>query len=337
MARVGEGDPRWIVNERKDGQNVNAWHWEERDLSNECHEELKRRLKNFALCSEDGVELCATEVSEISGDVTVAQRKGKMMCYFELKLTIKWAGGGDVTGRLTLPEVDHDNFRGEYDIVVSTTDGDAASQKADALMRSKGRAAVRAVIADYFNQLFETYQIGKNLKNASSLPPPPPPPASTEKQAASTGGSAKGGSAAAQSPDSMATNFSWHMRWRVPAEELFMVLMNEQRASVYTRCPAKIDPRSGGTFEFLNGVITGYFVEVVPNEKVKMQWRLQGWPSGVHSSVVMALKKEEPGVSLLEFAQVGIPEGELLSVQEGWKANFFDAIKMVFGFSMEYI
>jgi hypothetical protein len=27
MARLGEGDPRWLVTDRQDGRNVNAWHW----------------------------------------------------------------------------------------------------------------------------------------------------------------------------------------------------------------------------------------------------------------------------------------------------------------------
>lgn len=27
MAKVGEGDPRWIVTGREDGKNVNNWHW----------------------------------------------------------------------------------------------------------------------------------------------------------------------------------------------------------------------------------------------------------------------------------------------------------------------
>ena len=27
MAKIGEGDPRWIVSERQDGRNVNQWHW----------------------------------------------------------------------------------------------------------------------------------------------------------------------------------------------------------------------------------------------------------------------------------------------------------------------
>ena len=30
MAKVTEADPRWIVAERQDGQNVNGWHWTER-------------------------------------------------------------------------------------------------------------------------------------------------------------------------------------------------------------------------------------------------------------------------------------------------------------------
>jgi hypothetical protein len=27
MAKLGEGDARWIVAERQDGTNVGAWHW----------------------------------------------------------------------------------------------------------------------------------------------------------------------------------------------------------------------------------------------------------------------------------------------------------------------
>jgi hypothetical protein len=27
MAKVGEGDPRWLVENRPDGRNVLGWHW----------------------------------------------------------------------------------------------------------------------------------------------------------------------------------------------------------------------------------------------------------------------------------------------------------------------
>ena len=32
MAKLGAGDPRWIVEDRKDGINVNNWHWTEKDV-----------------------------------------------------------------------------------------------------------------------------------------------------------------------------------------------------------------------------------------------------------------------------------------------------------------
>jgi len=31
MAKWGEGDPRWIVEERPDATNVNNWHWTEKN------------------------------------------------------------------------------------------------------------------------------------------------------------------------------------------------------------------------------------------------------------------------------------------------------------------
>lgn len=33
MAKWGEGDPRWIVEERADAHNVNNWHWRESDAT----------------------------------------------------------------------------------------------------------------------------------------------------------------------------------------------------------------------------------------------------------------------------------------------------------------
>ena len=32
MAKWGEGDSRWLVQEREDGANVNGWHWQERNM-----------------------------------------------------------------------------------------------------------------------------------------------------------------------------------------------------------------------------------------------------------------------------------------------------------------
>ena len=41
MAKWGEGDPRWIVEERPDATNVNNWHWTEKNADQWSKNKLK--------------------------------------------------------------------------------------------------------------------------------------------------------------------------------------------------------------------------------------------------------------------------------------------------------
>lgn len=351
MAKVGEGDPRWIVSERQDGANVNSWHWQERDLSKHTHEQLSTAFADLPVDdAEQGDEKTSVkvdEVSEIKGDVTVAQRKGKMMCYFELKMTLKWSGtvtradGAEdaVKGTMEVPEVDHDEFKNDYDITVRCTESSKAARSVEDIVRSKGRQAVRKVIIEFFEKLFAEYHIGQQLKSGAAMPPPPPTSDSAAKPSGSPASASAPATAAAKkdSASGQDTSFSWKMRWRVPQENLFNCFVDAGAASIYTRSPAVIDAKAGGQFSFLGGVISGYYVDVAGPNSIKMQWRLGSWATGVHSSVVMQFTTEEPGVSLLEFAQSGIPTGQLQSVQQGWKGNFFEALRVVYGFSMDYV
>lgn len=336
MAKLEESDPRWIVADRQDGKNVNAWHWEERDLSKSTHEALKQVFSGLALKSGDEqFSLSIKEISDISGDVTVAQRKGKIMCYFELKVVLKWSGkvdGTSVDGKLTIPEIEHDNFTDDFDINISATDNNAASKKAEDWLRANARPLVRAEVNKYFKELFVTHQVGTNVPTKQSSASPATGGAAVAPKPAAP----KAASTTSSSTSSSGTSINWTMNWRVPIDDLFAILMNEERASMYTRAPAKIDPRTGGTFEFLGGVISGYYSKVEAPNTISMQWRLSSWQAGVFSSVVMVLTKEEPALTKLEFAQAGVPSGELERVQQGWRVNFFDAIKMIFGFGMEY-
>ncbi|CCW61274.1 unnamed protein product [Phytomonas sp. EM1] len=341
MAKVGEGDPRWIVDDRKDGTNVNAWHWEERDLSAYVHDKLKKVFLSLKfLENQDGVAYAQIdEVSEILGDVTVAQRKGKMMCYFELKMTLQWSGkaaDGEpeaklIKGKLEVPEVDHDELPNDFGIDVSCQEKGAAALRVEDAVRTAGRARVRAELRRFFDALYEEYRIGKVVKSGAGMPPPLPPPPKTTTTTEARREKAEGGGSLTEGV------LTWKMRWRVPIEQLFHLLVDERTASLYTRGPAQLDARTGGTFQFLGGVISGYFVELQAPGRIREQWRLKHWPVGIHSSVVMQLIKEEPGVTVLDFAQHGIPSGELQNVKEGWRVNFFDAMRTFCGVSMEYI
>ena len=51
MAKLGEGDQRWIVEERKDGANVHGWHWVEKD----CKEWTRVFFESEFVCCGDDV------------------------------------------------------------------------------------------------------------------------------------------------------------------------------------------------------------------------------------------------------------------------------------------
>ena len=92
MAKVGEGDERWIVKEREDGTNVNGWHWKETNLTGWSQSRLKELL-GPVVAFEDGTGYAkVTEVEKIEGDVTVQSRKQKKFPLYELELTLKWEG-----------------------------------------------------------------------------------------------------------------------------------------------------------------------------------------------------------------------------------------------------
>ena len=92
MAKVGEGDERWIVKEREDGTNVNGWHWKETNLTGWSQSRLKELL-GPVVAFEDGTGYAkVTEVEKIEGDVTVQSRKQKKFPLYELEIKLKWEG-----------------------------------------------------------------------------------------------------------------------------------------------------------------------------------------------------------------------------------------------------
>jgi activator of HSP90 ATPase len=48
MAKWGEGDARWIVEDRKDGANVNGWHWEEKNRMHWVKERVPELLQQLS-------------------------------------------------------------------------------------------------------------------------------------------------------------------------------------------------------------------------------------------------------------------------------------------------
>ena len=91
MAKLGEGDKRWIVEQRPDGANVNQWHWTERDETKFAKEWLKHLLCEQPL-DETGLITFAKDIDRWDGDVLMFNRKGKQSVVYNLEVTMKWSG-----------------------------------------------------------------------------------------------------------------------------------------------------------------------------------------------------------------------------------------------------
>jgi len=91
MAKVGEGDKRWIVSERPDGANVNAWHWSEKNVTSYWVSELKAYVNDILFKCEDqaGLEV-GFRVSTATGEISVYNRKGRQFPVFDLQVEIEW-------------------------------------------------------------------------------------------------------------------------------------------------------------------------------------------------------------------------------------------------------
>lgn len=84
MAKIGEGDPRWIVDQREDGRNVNSWHWcarfrfahgglltlsrrEEKDITSSAKAIFKKLFDDATMVNDTEVSVRITKVRKISG------------------------------------------------------------------------------------------------------------------------------------------------------------------------------------------------------------------------------------------------------------------------------
>jgi hypothetical protein len=76
MAKMGEGDDRWLVKDREDGANVNGWHWQEKDCLPWSKERLGSLLDGLPVVAGDGaVWLNVVKVQAVTGEAYVNIRK----------------------------------------------------------------------------------------------------------------------------------------------------------------------------------------------------------------------------------------------------------------------
>ncbi|CAK6441858.1 unnamed protein product [Pipistrellus nathusii] len=136
MAKWGEGDPGW--RERADA-TTNSWPWAERDASDGSTDTLKALFLAVRVQTEEG-KCEVTEVNKLDGEMSIHNRKGKLIFFYEWSITLNRMGtsksGAQYKGHAETPNLSDENSMD--DVRLEEPDTDLVALRKEGPQRSNG-------------------------------------------------------------------------------------------------------------------------------------------------------------------------------------------------------
>uniref|UniRef100_A0A8C8RZN0 Activator of 90 kDa heat shock protein ATPase homolog 1 n=1 Tax=Pelusios castaneus TaxID=367368 RepID=A0A8C8RZN0_9SAUR len=337
MAKWGEGDPRWIVEQRADATNVNNWHWTERDASNWSTEKLKALL--LAVRAEGEAGACqVTEVSTLEGEASINNRKGKLIFFYEWTIKLAWTGtsasGVKYKGYVEIPNLSDENDVDEVEISVSLAK-DEPDTNLLALMKQEGTKKIRDAMSTYISTLKTEFTQGMILPtvNGEQTEPAPQlaPKAEDHKATAGTVTAVSQSDSKSIGVKIPTCKINLKDIFLTSPEELYRVFTTQEMVQAFTHAPAVLEADKGGKFYLLDGSVSGTFINLVPEKQIVMKWRFKSWPAG-HFATFTLNFMDKGSETELRLEGKGIPTTEEERTRQGWQCYYFEGIKQTFGY-----
>ncbi|XP_005301712.2 activator of 90 kDa heat shock protein ATPase homolog 1 isoform X2 [Trachemys scripta elegans] len=301
MAKWGEGDPRWIVEQRADATNVNNWHWTERDASNWSTEKLKGLFLEVRVENEEGA--CeVTEVSKLDGEASINNRKGKLIFFYEWNIKLSWTGtsksGVKYKGHVEIPNLSDENDVDEVEISISLAK-DEPDTNLMVLMKQEGMKKIRNAMSTYISTLKTEFTQGMILPTVNGEQTEPAPQLAAKAEEHKTTAST-----VTAAPESKPIGV------KIPTCKISL-------KDIFLTSP-----------EELYRVFT---TQEVPEKQIVMKWRFKSWPSG-HFATVTLNFTDKGGETEVRLEGKGIPSSEEERTKQGWQRYYFEGIKQTFGY-----
>ncbi|XP_035178338.1 activator of 90 kDa heat shock protein ATPase homolog 2-like [Oxyura jamaicensis] len=327
MAKWGQGDPRWIVEERADATNVNNWHWTERDATGWSKSKLKEVLEGLAVEGEAG-RCEISELKQAEGEASCSSRKGKLIFFYEWNLRLAWRGtvkesGEKHKGSVEIPNLSEENEVDDTEINVSKKKGEGDVLKD--LMRTEGTTKVREALRDYLKALKTEFTLGMIL----------PTKATGQDVAADRklSGNAVQASVSPHSSDIVGVKIPTVrilMReiFNSPADELYSIFTTKELVQKFSKCPAVIEAEKGGKLQMFDGCVSGEYAELVPSQRIVLKWRCRNWPDEHYATVTLNFK-DMAAETELQLECKGVPVSNEDSTRQCWKKQYFEEIRIL--------
>ncbi|KAF2724814.1 Hsp90 co-chaperone AHA1 [Polychaeton citri CBS 116435] len=339
--------------------NPNNWHWVNKDVSPWTKEYLSSELVGIK-AEKGSVTAEISKVLDMTGDVDVSQRKGKVITLFDLRLQLEYTGKvpveeeveeddgskskkqgqKDVSGTITIPEVAHDTEEDEYVFEVEIYSESSDKQPVKDLVRAEILPQLRKKLQKLAPALIAEH--GKDIQHgpdhkASFTPAKTvshsrvsrPDDASKSKEAGTTTPGTSNG------PKVNVTALSDQQEFRTTAEQLYETFTDPQRIAAFTRAPPKVfeGAKQGGKFEIFGGNVSGEFTKLDRPTSIEQKWRLAQWPAGHFSNLKMKFEQNDvDAVTIMRVDWEGVPVGEEDATRRNWSDYYVRSIKTTFGF-----
>ncbi|XP_038987412.1 activator of 90 kDa heat shock protein ATPase homolog [Phoenix dactylifera] len=355
MAKFGEGDKRWIVEDRPDGTNVHNWHWVERDCFEWSRSLLSSLLSNLTILDDEGGLAIRTKtVDRVDGEAYVNVRKGKIIPGYELSLSLSWEGEArdsadgpsllKVSGSLEVPYLADENAGEDPEVKITVRDDDGpVGRRIKDIFIAKGKPLVLEKIRAYVQAMATGGPVKDEIEVKKAPSDAGKAPAAGRKAfpAAPASGNA---AAAAKKENKVKEGFrtiTLTEKFNCRACDLYEILMDENRWKGFTQSNARISKEVGGQFSLFDGSITGVNEELQDGKLIVQKWRSGSWAEGIHSTVRLIFDEPEQGVTIVKLTQTEVPEEDkygnatvVENTERGWRQLIFNKIRALFGFGI---
>lgn len=353
MAKWGEGDPRWIVEQRADAHNVNNWHWRECDATEWSKDFVKSCLTSI-IVDENACKLQITEVTIMEGDASACVRKGKFICLYDWeKISAKWTAnvaGVETLFKGTVRIEGFDQDADDDDLIITTKfekDGPEHPVVKNVIKQVLPKRIWEAFLlyketlrADFARKLaFDkqpskdsnlavspTSALDQKLKTSIQLDTVAPQQNAAPKKVQVDGAKIT------TKCIKMTESFHGHIN------DVYSAFVDIDKIKCWSRGSLETDLKNvhelqkGCTFKLFGGNVSGSITSLSHPSEINMTWRLNNdkWPPNHFSLVV--LKFEQNGHNCtVSLEQKQVPSDKVSTTTQGWKRYYFKEIKQTMG------
>ncbi|KAK3227177.1 hypothetical protein Dsin_007039 [Dipteronia sinensis] len=354
MAKYGEGDKRWIVEDRVDGANVHNWHWAETNCLEWSRNFFNKILSNLTILDgESNLFIKTKKIDKVEGEAYVNVRKGKIIPGYELSVSIYWEGEAKdndgvsllkVDGTVEIPYIADENADEDPEIRVTVKDEGPIGKRLKEAMLSNGKPLILERVRTFVQSMakggpckdeLEAKKVAPKTSNISSANS-----SAVNEVKKDTVAVPEKKKKEAKKKEGFKT-ITLTEKFSCKAVHLYEILMDENRWKGFTQSNAKISKEVGGEFSIFDGSVTGKNLELEDGKLIVQKWRFGSWPDGIDSTVRLTLDEPEPGVTVVKLIHTDIPEEDrygnatvVENTERGWRDLILNKIRAVFGFGI---